>query len=175
MQFSELIDKRRSTRRFTDRKVENDTLRRIMEQALKAPSAKNTRSTRLMAVTDPAKLEAMASMRDMGAAFLPGAAAAIVVMGDPASSPLWQINAAITATMLQLAAVDSDLSSCWVHVGDYHRIGDDPASQRTDDYLKELLPVPPAYGILCVVALGYADYPPKPLPPYEGDERILFA
>ncbi len=87
MQFSELIDKRRSTRRFTDRKVENDTLRRIMEQALKAPSAKNTRSTRLMAVTDPAKLEAMASMRDMGAAFLPGAAAAIVVMGDPASSP----------------------------------------------------------------------------------------
>jgi len=33
MQFSELIDKRRSTRRFTDRKVENDTLRRIMEQA----------------------------------------------------------------------------------------------------------------------------------------------
>lgn len=145
MQFSELIDKRRSTRRFTDRKVENDTLRRIMEQALKAPSAKNTRSTRLMAVT------------------------------DPASSPLWQINAAITATMLQLAAVDSDLSSCWVHVGDYHRIGDDPASQRTDDYLKELLPVPPAYGILCVVALGYADYTPKPLPPYEGDERILFA
>ncbi len=114
-------------------------------------------------------------MRDMGAAFLPGAAAAIVVMGDPASSPLWQINAAITATMLQLAAVDSDLSSCWVHVGDYHRIGDDPASQRTDDYLKELLPVPPAYGILCVVALGYADYTPKPLPPYEGDERILFA
>ena len=88
MQFSELIDKRRSTRRFTDRKVENDTLRRIMEQALKAPSAKNTRSTRLMAVTDPAKLEAMASdARLHGRGIPPGAAAAIVVMGDPASSP----------------------------------------------------------------------------------------
>ena len=175
MEFKELINKRRSTRRFIDKEIDRQTLRQIMEQALTAPSAKNTRSTRLMAVTDHAQLERMSQMRDFGAAFLSGAAAAVVVMGDRQVSPLWLDNAAITATMLQLAAVDAGLASCWVHVNGYRRLKDDPSSQLASDYLKEFLPIPPHYDILCVMALGYADYTPKPLPEYEGDERVLFA
>ena len=146
-----------------------------MEQALTAPSAKNTRSTRLLAVTDRAQLERMAQMRDFGAAFMSGAGAAVVVMGDREVSPLWLDNAAITATILQLAAVDAGLASCWVHVNGYRRLKDDPQSQLASDYLKEFLPIPANYDVLCVVALGYADYTPKPLPEYQGDERIVFA
>ncbi|MBP3455440.1 MAG: nitroreductase family protein [Alistipes sp.] len=175
MEFKDLINKRRSTRRFIDKAVDRDTLRQIMEQALTAPSAKNTRSTRLLAVTDRTQLECMAQMRDFGAAFLSGATAAVVVMGDSRVSPLWLDNAAITATILQLAAVDAGLASCWVHVNGYRRLKDDASSQLASDYLKEFLPIPAGYDILCVMALGYADYTPKPLPEYEGDERILFA
>lgn len=175
MEFKDLINKRRSTRRFIDKEVDRQTLQRIMEQALSAPSAKNTRSTRMLAVTDRTQLERMSHMRDFGAAFLSGAAAAVVVMGDKNASPLWLDNAAITATILQLAAVDASLASCWVHVNGYRRLQDDPSSQLASDYLKEFLPIPPHYDILCVVALGYADYTPKPLPEYQGDERVMFA
>jgi nitroreductase len=78
------------------------------------------------------------------------------------------------ATTLQLALVNEGLASCWVHVGDYLTINDDPESQRSEDYVKEVLPeIPAEYRVWSVISIGYADYTPKPLPAYEGPERIL--
>lgn len=88
---------------------------------------------------------------------------------------MWQTNATIMATVLQLALVDEGLASCWVHVGNYLTLKDEPASQRSEDYVKELLPeIPTGYRVWCVISIGYADYTPKPLPEYEGPERLLF-
>lgn len=175
MELKEVIKRRRSTRRYTGKPVEIEKLREAMELALYAPSSKNTRSTRLMAVTNLEKVHALATLRDYGSSLLAEASAAIVVMGDSEASPMWEINAALMTNTLQLALVDQGLASCWVHVGEYRTIGDDPTSQRSEDFVKELLPeIPAAYRILCVVAVGYADYTPKPLPEYEGPERLLY-
>ena len=168
--------RRRSTRRYTGKPVEIEKLKDAMELALRAPSSKNTRSTRLMAVTNLDKVHALGRLRDWGSSLLEEAGAAIVVMGDPEASPMWKTNAAIMATVLQLALVEEGLASCWVHVGEYLTLKDEPSSQRSEDYVKELLPeIPRDYRILCVISIGYADYTPKPLPEYEGPERILFA
>ena len=176
MEFKEVVKKRRSTRRYTGKPVEVEKLRAAMELALRAPSSKNTRSTRLMAVTNLDKVHALGRLRDWGSSLLEEAGAAIVVMGDEEASPMWQINATIMAAVLQLALVEEGLASCWVHVGDYLTINDDPASQRSEDYVKEVVPeIPSNYRILCVISIGYADYTPKPLPDYEGPERIMFA
>ena len=176
MEFKEVVRKRRSTRRYTGKPVEVEKLRAAMELALRAPSSKNTRSTRLMAVTNLSEVRALGRLRDWGSSLLEEAGAAIVVMGDEEASPMWQTNAAIMATVLQLALVDEGLASCWVHVGDYRTLQDDPESQRSEDYVKEVLPeIPSNYRILCVISIGYADYTPKPLPEYEGPERIMFA
>ena len=176
MEFKEVVKKRRSTRRYTGKPVEVEKLRAAMELALRAPSSKNTRSTRLMAVTNLDKVHALGRLRDWGSSLLEEAGAAIVVMGDEEASPMWQINATIMATVLQLALVEEGLASCWVHVGDYLTINDDHASQRSEDYVKEVVPeIPSNYRVLCVISIGYADYTPKPLPDYEGPERILFA
>lgn len=176
MEFKEVVKTRRSTRRYTGKPVEVEKLKAAMELALLAPSSKNTRSTRLMAVTNLDKVHALGRLRDWGSSLLEGAGAAIVVMGDEEASPMWQINATIMATVLQHALVEEGLASCWVHVGDYRTLQDDPESQRSEDYVKEVLPeIPSNYRILCVISIGYADYTPKPLPDYEGPERILFA
>ena len=176
MEFREVVRKRRSTRRYTGQPVEREKLQRAMELALLSPSSKNTRSTRLMAVRDLKRVHELGKLRDWGSSLLEEAGAAIVVMGDEEASPMWQINATIMATVLQLALVDEGLASCWVHVGDYLTINDDPASQRSEDYVKDVVPeIPSNYRILCVISIGYADYTPKPLPEYEGPERILFA
>ncbi|MBR6544783.1 MAG: nitroreductase family protein [Alistipes sp.] len=175
MDFKEVVKKRRSTRRYTGQPVEKEKLQRAMELALRAPSSKNTRSTRLMAVTDLKRVHELGKLRDWGSSLLEEAGAAIVVLGDEAASPMWETNAAIMATLLQLALVDEGLATCWVHVGDYLTLKDVPDSQRSEDYVKELLPeIPADYRVLCVISIGYADYTPKPLPEYEGPERILF-
>lgn len=108
MEFKELIEKRRSIRKFSDRAVPRETVDRILRETLTAPSARNTRTTRLMVVDDPALVARMAEMRDYGSAFMKGAPLAFVVLGDTSKSDLWRENAAISATLLQLACVDED-------------------------------------------------------------------
>lgn len=53
MEFKELIAKRRSVRKFTDREVPREVVDRILAEALSAPSARNTRTTRFLVVTIP--------------------------------------------------------------------------------------------------------------------------
>lgn len=172
MELKEILKLRRSTRKFLPRKVEHEKLEAIAEAALQAPSSRNTRSTRLIVVQDPEQLAQVAGMRDYGSAFMKDAPAAIIVAGDRDASDLWLDNCAITATTLQLAVVDEGLASCWVHVNDRPCLKDQPDGRKADDYLRSFLPIPENYGILCVVALGYSDFKPAPLPPYEGEPRI---
>lgn len=172
MELKQILNSRRSVRKFLAGKVEHDKLQRIVDMALQAPSSRNTRSTRLVVVEQPELLEKMSQMRDYGSAFMKDAQAAIVVMGDKNASDLWLDNCAITATILQLAVVDEGLASCWVHVNDRPCLKDEPDGAKADDFLRSLLGIPEHYGILCAVALGYSDYEPKPLPPYEGEERV---
>ncbi len=172
MELKEILNSRRSTRKFLPRAVEHEKLERIVNMALQAPSSRNTRSTRLMVVQDPVQLAKIAGMRDYGAAFVKDAPAAIVVAGDRNAADLWLDNCAITATTLQLAVVDEGLASCWVRVNDRPCLMDQPDGRKADDYLRDLLPIPENYGILCVIALGYSDFRPAPLPPYEGEERV---
>ena len=172
MELKKILEKRRSTRKFLDRKVEQEKLQRIADMALTAPSSRNSRSTRLMIIDKKEDLEHISTMRDYGAAFVKNAAAAILVMGDKEKSDLWLDNCVITATILQLAVVDEGLASCWVHVNDRPVKKDEPEGEKADDYLRRELQIPSRYGILCAVALGYSDFQPAPLPEYEGEERV---
>ncbi|MBR3793370.1 MAG: nitroreductase family protein [Alistipes sp.] len=174
MELKEIISRRRSTRKFLPTPVERERLERVVEMALQAPSSRNSRSTRFMIVQNPDLLEKMSRMRDYGSAFMKDAAAAILVMGDKRATDLWIDNCAISATTLQLAVVDEGLASCWVHVNDRPCLQAEPDGRKADDYLRELLDLPEHYGILCAVALGYSDFEPKPLPPYEGEERVMW-
>ena len=174
MELKEILNRRRSTRKFLAGKVEHDKLQRIVDMALQAPSSRNSRSTRLIVVEDAELLEKMSQMRDYGSSFMKDAQAAIVVMGDKNATDLWLDNCAITATILQLAVVDEGLASCWVHVNDRPVLKDEPEGAKADDYLRDLLGLSDNYGILCAVALGYSDFEPKPLPAYEGEERVMW-
>ena len=108
----------------------------------------------------------------VAAAPLAAAPAAVVVMGDRAASDLWVDNAAISATILQLTLVDAGLKSCWVHVNGRPRRKEQPDGEQAADYLRSFLPIPEGYGVLCVIALGYSDFEPKPLPAGDPVERV---
>ncbi|MBP8721646.1 MAG: nitroreductase family protein, partial [Tidjanibacter sp.] len=116
MEFFELVERRHSVRSFTGEPVEQAAITRILKAALSAPSAKNTRSSSFMVVEEPELIGRIARMRDYGSAFVEKAPLVILVMGDQLRSDLWEVNAAISATYVQLAAQALELGSCWVHV-----------------------------------------------------------
>ena len=172
MELKEILEKRRSTRKFSERTIERKTLQNIIDKALQAPSSRNSRSTRLWVVEQPELLQHIADMRDYGSAFVKNAPAAILVMGDKTATDLWVDNCAISATILQLAIVDEGLASCWVHVNDRPVLRAEPDGKKAEEFLREKMGIPENYGILCAIALGYSDFQPAPLPAYEGEERV---
>lgn len=173
MELKQILTERRSTRKFSDRKVEAEVIDRILESALTAPSSRNSRSTRIMVVSNPETLAAMAGMRDYGSAFVKNAPLAFVIAGDTSATDLWRENCAIAATILQLACVDEGLASCWVHVDGRPQLKDEPCGKQAIDCLRTLLPLPEEWNVLCVVAAGYSDFHPAPLPGFDWRSAVV--
>lgn len=173
MEFKEVIARRRSVRKFDPQPVAEEVVERLLAAALSAPSSRNSRSTRLMVVDDPELIARMAGMRDYGTAFMKGAPLAIVVLGDTAKSDLWRVNAAISATLLQLACVDEGLASCWAHIDGRPRRKEEPGAGSAADYLREFLPLPEGCEPLCAVAIGRSDFAPGPLPASDDSGRVI--
>ena len=155
MDFFEVIAKRHSVRKYSDRPVEKDLLDRMISVAETAPSSKNTKSSAFMVIQEKDTIAAVSEMRDRGSAFVKDAPAVIVVLGDETKTDLWVDNCAISATFLQLAATALGLGSCWVHVNGRPRISDDPSAGNAEDYLRNLLGIRDGMRVLCVVAVGY--------------------
>lgn len=173
MEWKELVARRRSIRKFVDRRVPQKSVERLLDVALTAPSSHNSRSTRLLVVDDPAIVARMAKMRDSGSEFMVHAPLAIVVLGDKSKTDLWEVNAAIAATMIQLTAVDEGLASCWVQIAGRPRVKALPDGERAVDYLRTFLPIPDGCEPLCAIALGFSDYQPAPLPGSDDRARII--
>lgn len=175
MTLNEILVGRRSCRRFTAEVPSREVIETLLAEALTAPSSKNTRSTRYVVVTDPAKLQTMSQMRDYGSALLAGAPVAIVVCGDEQASDLWEVNCSISATILQLAVEEQGLGSCWVHIKDRPHLKDDPSAGSAEEWLSENLPIiPEGWRPLCVVAVGYPEVAAKPHAPKDDSDKVLW-
>ena len=157
MDFLEVIDKRKSVRKYSDRPVEREVLEAIVKVAQTAPSSRNSKSSAFMIIEDKDVIEALALMRDYGASPLKSAQAAIVVMGDTSKTDLWVDNCAISATFVQLAVTAMDLVSCWIHVNGRPRFKDEPEMGSAEDYVSELLGIKDDLKPYCVVAIGYPE------------------
>lgn len=155
MDFLEVIEKRHSVRKYSDRAVEREILETIVKVAQTAPSSRNSKSSAFMIIEDKDTLEALSQMRDYGASPLKDARAGILVLGDPSKTDLWVDNCAISATFIQLAVTAMDLVSCWIHINGRLCLKDVPEGRKSDDFVSELLGIKDGLRPYCVVAIGY--------------------
>jgi nitroreductase len=155
MDFLEVIEKRHSVRKYSDRPVEKELLDAIVNVAQTAPSSRNSKSSAFMIVEDRDTLDALSQMRDYGSALLKGAQAAIIVMGDESKTDLWVDNCAISATFIQLAVTAMDLVSCWVHINGRPCVRLEPEGAKAEDYVRNLLGIKEGLRPYCVIAIGY--------------------
>jgi nitroreductase len=151
--FFELIETRRSIRKFSSRPVEKEKIDRLIEAALRAPSSRDFKPCRFIVVDDPALLEKLADAKPHGATFLKNAALGIVVCGDTTASDVWVEDCAIASTFVHLAAHDLGLGSCWIQI----RKRAHSPEKTADAHIKALLDIPEALSVASIIAVGYPD------------------
>jgi nitroreductase len=163
MMFSELAEKRRSVRLYTEQPVEARKVDALIETALRSPTGAARRPWAFVVITDKTLLEKLSVAKPGGAAFVKDAPVAVVVCGDPSASGLWVEDCSIAAVTMQYAAQGLGLGSRWAHMKGNNF--DERTTSR--QYIAELLGLPDNLDILCIIAIGY---PGEEMVPYKKGE-----
>ncbi len=161
----ELLKSRRSIRKFQAKEVEKEKVELLLKSALMAPSSRSIRPWEFIAVTDFELLQKLSECRQPAPVFLGNAPLAIVVLADQQVSDVWVEDTSIAATFIQLMAQDLGLGSCWVQVR--NRFNTDEVT--AEEYIKELLEVPEAFTVECIIAIGYPDEEKAPI----DEEKLI--
>lgn len=153
MDFTTLIQNRYSCRAFAARAVGQEKVDRILEAGRIAPTAVNKQPVHIWAVSDP---DTLAAIKDVTRSNY-GAPLILVVGCRP--SDAWvrrydgkngaEVDAAIVATYLMLAAENEGLATLWV--GSFN-----------PTLLAGLLPGTDGYELVAMINMGYASEESKP-------------
>ena len=166
--FIELIQNRRSIRKYQDKTIEDEKIDFLVEALLRAPTSMGKNSWKFVVVTDTAVLEKLSRAKPHGATFLRNAALGIVVCADPQISDVWIEDASIASVFIHLAATSLNLGSCWIQIRE--RKHDD--TQSAEAYIAEVLSLPAHIKVLSIIAIGYPDERKSPHPkqtlPYDS-------
>lgn len=149
----ELLQTRRSIRKYKDKEIEEKLLEQILKAGLLSPSSRNRRPWEFITVTDKFKLKALSDCRQTSSYFLADAAAAVVIASDPAKSDVWVEDCSIAAIIMQLTAHSLGLGSCWMQVRERFT----PNQEKVEDFVKRVLDIPENYHVECILAFGYPD------------------
>lgn len=150
MEVYEAILKRRSIRRFEQRPIPEETLRKLVNAARLAPQSQNLQPLKYLVVNDPALLDAVFACTKWAALVVDGApppgkrpTAYVVLLVDRTIKETgYDVDAGAAGANLLLAAVGEGLGGCWI--GSVDR-----------DRLRGILGIPERYIIHTLIALGY--------------------
>lgn len=155
MDFREVIEKRYSCKKFSERKVDKETIERILQAGRLAPTAKNLQEHHIYVLTSEeslAKVDKVTPCRYGASTVLAVAYDKNNVYTYPKSNRSSGIeDAAIVATHLCLAATNEGVDNCWINNFD------------ADELIKEL-ELPENEDILMLLDLGYKSDDFKMLP-----------
>jgi len=164
MELFDAIAARRSIRQYSDRPVEQDVLKQVLEAGRLAPSAKNIQDWRFIVVRD---IETRAQLVEAaaGQAFV-GRAPVVIVCCSTASTykmrcgqPAGTIDVAIAIDHMTLAATALGLGTCWV--GAFYA-----------DCVHKLLDIPADAMVVELLTLGYPAEDPAARPRLPLEELV---
>lgn len=159
----EAISKRCSVRSYSDEPVSDEDLQQVLEAALSAPSANNVRPWHIIVVTDAEKRRRLAQVHQW-ARFCAESPVVLVFCADAQRQPHWWIedtSAALENALIQATALG--LGTCWIGIRGGEGEGG-PGPER-EDYVRELLAIPPHIRVLGLVSLGHPAGTPTPKSP----------
>jgi nitroreductase len=171
MDVKEAISKRRSIRKYQRKEVPLDLLRELIDAARLAPSGSNAQPCRYYLVRGNEAKEKLRENQIFQQDFVYQAPALIVCCSDVQSYPQgikgWSeenenralTDLSIASAFLVLRATELGLATCYVR-------------WMKKDKIKDVLDIPRHYMVPFVIAVGYANEQPKPLPRKSIDEIL---
>jgi nitroreductase len=180
MQFQEVVRRRRMIRRFEQRPIPPEVLRRVLETARHAPSAGFSQGFDFTVLETPEDVDWFTNLTDDPDDPEPfpgrdsGAAPAVIVLPfanrdaylaryslpdkiqfgmDRAENwpvPFWTVDTSMAILLILLAAVDEGLGAWYFGI------------THGEDELRRELGVPPSSDLVGVIALGYPDAGDQP-------------
>ena len=162
--FKELVQMRRSHRKFTEEEIDAENVRLILRAALMSPTSKGQRGWQFVVVDNKADLEKLSDAKDLGSQFLKGAPLAVVVLGDPLQNDCWVEDGSLAAIAMQYQAEDLGLGSCWIQMRG-RGLSDGTSA---DTVIRGILNIPENLSCLCIIAFGHKADERKP----QNEERL---
>ncbi len=171
MDLYQVLQGRRSIRKYKPDPVPAETLAKILDAARIAPSWKNLQCWKFIVVQDPARKERLAESlpptNPALKAIREQAPVVIALCADPEQSGVqdgkeyYLLDAGLAMQQLMLAAYAEGLGTCWVCLFDEAKA-------------KAVLQVPDRYRVVGLTPLGVPERQPSPRPRLELKE-IVFA
>ena len=158
MDLLEIMKHRRSVRKYTGEKIEEEKLQQILTAALLAPSGRAIRPWEFVVVRDKEVLTKLSKAREHGAEMLAGAECAVVVFGDESKTDVWTEDCCNAMAHMYLMASALGVGCCWIQ----GRLRKTPESILTEDYVRDLLDVPSQYRLEAIMSLGLPAETPAP-------------
>ena len=157
----ELLRKRRSIRKYTDKVIEPEKIEILKEALLRSPSSRGIDPWEFIFVDDKELLKQLALCKPHGASFLNGAALGIVICAEEQKSDVWVEDCSIASILVQMVAQSIGLGSCWIQIR--KRKFDD--QMTSEDYIRKLLNIPSGFKVESIIAVGYPAEKKEPVPP----------
>ncbi len=156
------IVERRVVRAFTDRPVEVDLLKRIVDAGRHAMSARNLQPWRFIVIRNRATLRQLGALCSTGG-FIADAPAAVAVLKDRSNTRWADVDCAHAVQNMAIAGWSLGLGTCWVGNFDASRIA-------------ALLALPSQLEIFTILPFGYPDAanPPQSRPLKKRSEVVFF-
>lgn len=155
-EFYDIVEERRSIRKYKDKQVEREKLYRILESSTLAPSWSCQHCWRFLLIDDKEIRDNVAGcVNDANPAKegLFEAPLIVVLCADPVSTEVidekdyYMSDCGIAMEHFMLSATNEGLGSCWVGLFD-------------EDKLKSILNIPEPIRIIGITPLGYSDENP---------------
>ena len=171
MDTIQTILKRRSIRRYTDQKANEETIHKILDCGMSGPTAVNKRDWAFIVVDDKDLLKKWSEVCDRAAHIVKDAAFCVLICGDmeralEKKKEFWIIDGSISGQNMILAATDLGLGSVWLGVW--------PVEERIKNH-QEFFHLPDTIIPHSIIAFGYPDENKADQPhiSYEAD-RVHF-
>ncbi len=157
MDFREVVNKRRSVRIFTNKKIARQDLIDMIDCARRAPSAANKQPLEYIIVLDDQSCEKIfeclawaayvTPKRNPPSGRRPTAYVIVLINNNISAGDIAKSDAGAAIENILLAAADKGIGSCWLGSVDREKIS-------------TIMAIPDNYSIDSVLALGYPDESP---------------
>lgn len=172
MSILNVMQNRRSVRKYNDTPITDEELNKVISAALLAPNGKGLRPWEFVVIKDSAMLRELYNCRKGGAKMLESATAAIAVYSDGNKTDTYIEDSSIAMGYMLLEAAELGLGSVWLQL----RLR--PSNEdgvNAEEFVNARLKAPENFKLEALLILGHIDEQPQPQNmPLLPNEKIHF-